>query len=149
MKQRKTTENYLKAIYLLSKTGDVHGTNIAEYLGVTKPTVSVSLKSLESEGYLSLERDKSVHLTSKGRKIAESIYEKNKTLKDFLLSLGVSENTASKCGKLFGTEKDNRQKGIVKRSDKPNGSLKSSLRHNPAESRIYALDAFHAVLQPS
>ncbi len=96
MKQRKTTENYLKAIYLLSKTGDVHGTNIAEYLGVTKPTVSVSLKSLESEGYLYLERDKSVHLTSKGRKIAESIYEKNKTLKDFLLSLGVSENTASK-----------------------------------------------------
>ena len=96
MKQRKTTENYLKAIYLLSKTGDVHGTNIAEYLGVTKPTVSVSLKSLESEEYLYLERDKSVHLTSKGRKIAESIYEKNKTLKDFLLSLGVSENTASK-----------------------------------------------------
>lgn len=96
MKQRKTTENYLKAICLLSKTGDVHGTNIAEYLGVTKPTVSVSLKSLESEGYLYLERDKSVHLTSKGRKIAESIYEKNKALKDFLLSLGVSENTASK-----------------------------------------------------
>ena len=52
MKQQRTTENYLKVIYLLSKTGEVHGTDIADRLGVTRPTVSVSLKALEREGFL-------------------------------------------------------------------------------------------------
>lgn len=55
MKQQKSTENYLKGIYMLSRTGTVRGTDIAVYLGVSRPTVSVSLKSLEKEGYLYLD----------------------------------------------------------------------------------------------
>ncbi len=51
MKQRKTVEDYLKTIYLLSKKGRFTA-HIAERLGVSKPTVSISLKSLEKEGYL-------------------------------------------------------------------------------------------------
>ena len=31
MKQQRTTENYLKVIYLLSKTGEVHGTDIGSF----------------------------------------------------------------------------------------------------------------------
>lgn len=96
MKQKKTTENYLKTVYMLSKKGDVHSIQIAESLGVSRPTVSVSLKALESEGYLYLDETKVVHLTEKGKGIAENIYERHKTLKDLLISLGVSETTAAK-----------------------------------------------------
>ena len=52
MKLRRTAEDYLKTIYLLSQKAEVHGTYIAEALGVSKPTVSISLKALEQEGYL-------------------------------------------------------------------------------------------------
>ena len=96
MKQKKTTENYLKTVYMLSKKGDVHSIQIAKSLGVSRPTVSVSLKALESEGYLYLDETKVVHLTEKGKDIAENIYERHKTLKDLLISLGVSETTAAK-----------------------------------------------------
>lgn len=96
MKQQKTTENYLKAVYLLSKTGQVRGTDIAELLGVSRPTVSVSLKSLEQEGYLYLDPLRQVHLTDKGLTLARSTYEKNRTFKALLLRLGVDEDTAEK-----------------------------------------------------
>ncbi len=67
MKQQRTTENYLKTIYLLSKRNEVRGTDIAEYLGVSRPTVSVSLKSLEREGYLYLDSFHEVHLMPRAR----------------------------------------------------------------------------------
>ena len=37
MKLRRTAEDYLKTIYLLSQKTEVHGTYIAEALGVSKP----------------------------------------------------------------------------------------------------------------
>ncbi len=96
MKQQRTTENYLKTIYLLSKRNEVRGTDIAEYLGVSRPTVSVSLKSLEREGYLYLDSFHEVHLTAEGERIAESIYEKNLVFRDLLIKLGVDEDTAER-----------------------------------------------------
>lgn len=96
MKQQKTTENYLKAIYLLSKSGEVRGTDIAEYLGVSRPTVSVSLRSFEKEGYLYQDSSHEVHLTESGIRLAQNIYEKNRTLKTLLVKLGVDEATAEK-----------------------------------------------------
>ena len=50
MKLRRTAEDYLKTIYLLSQKAEVHGTYIAEALGVSKPTVSISLKSTGAGG---------------------------------------------------------------------------------------------------
>ncbi len=52
MKLRRTTEDYLKTIYILSKAGEIHGAAIAERLGVSRPTVSISLKALKQEGYI-------------------------------------------------------------------------------------------------
>lgn len=96
MKQQKTTENYLKAIYLLSRTGEVRGTDIAGYLGVSRPTVSVSLRSLEKEGYLYLDGSHEVHLTESGRALAQNIYEKNQTFWHLLTQLGVDADTAER-----------------------------------------------------
>ena len=66
MKQRKTVEDYLKTIYLLSKKREVHGAYIAEALGVSKPTVSIALKSLEKEGYLTRDERHAIRLTETG-----------------------------------------------------------------------------------
>ena len=81
MKQRKTVEDYLKTIYLLSKKREVHGAYIAEALGVSKPTVSIALKSLEKGGYICRTprmgdaRRNQVGLTEKGRRAAEGCQE--------------------------------------------------------------------------
>ncbi len=49
LKQRKSVEDYLKIIYTISKRKAVHGSDIAGELGVSRPTVSVALKSLAME----------------------------------------------------------------------------------------------------
>ena len=77
MKLRRTTEDYLKTIYLLSQKTEVHGAHIAEELGVSKPTVSVSLKALEREGYLPRDENHAVCLTEAGLKIAKATYERH------------------------------------------------------------------------
>lgn len=51
MKQKKTVEDYLKTIYLLQKQNScVRGVDIAVQLGVSKPTVSISLKGWNRKG---------------------------------------------------------------------------------------------------
>ena len=95
MKQRKTVEDYLKTIYLLSKKREVHGAYIAEALGVSKPTVSVSLKALEREGYLTRDENHAVCLTEAGLKIAKATYERHQTFRTLLEDLGVDGKTAA------------------------------------------------------
>lgn len=95
MKQRKTVEDYLKTIYFLSKTKEVHGAYIAEKLGVSKPTVSIALKSLEKEGYLTRDERRAVRLTETGLEIAEATYERHQTFQALLEDLGVDGKTAA------------------------------------------------------
>ena len=95
MKQRKTVEDYLKTIYLLSKKREVHGAYIAEALGVSKPTVSIALKSLEKEGYLTRDERHAIRLTETGREIATATYERHQTFRTLLEDLGVDGKTAA------------------------------------------------------
>ena len=95
MKLRRTTEDYLKTIYLLSQKTEVHGAHIAEELGVSKPTVSVSLKALEREGYLTRDENHAVCLTKAGLKIAKATYERHQTFRTLLEDLGVDGKTAA------------------------------------------------------
>ena len=95
MKLRRTTEDYLKTIYLLSQKTEVHGAHIAEELGVSKPTVSVSLKALEREEYLTRDENHAVCLTKAGLKIAKATYERHQTFRTLLENLGVDGKTAA------------------------------------------------------
>ena len=95
MKQRKTVEDYLKTIYLLSKKREVHGAYIAEALGVSKPTVSISLKALEQDGYLTRDENHAVCLTKAGLEIAKATYERHQTFQSLLEELGVDGKTAA------------------------------------------------------
>lgn len=95
MKRKQTVENYLKTIYILSKSKEVHGAYIAEKLNVSRPTVSICLKALEAEGYLFLDEMRAVHLTKIGKAIAKETYERHMIFQKLLEELGVDEKTAS------------------------------------------------------
>ena len=95
MKQKKSVEDYLKTIYILSKNKDVHGADIARAIGASRPTVCVSLKALEEEGYILMDDAREVHLTEKGMRIAEETYERHNTFCQLLTELGVDAKTAS------------------------------------------------------
>ena len=96
MKQKRTAEDYLKTIHILSRQGEVHGTHIAEALGVSRATVSLTLKALEQEGYLLRMADHTIRLTDAGREIAEATYARNRFFRMMLASLGVDEKTAAR-----------------------------------------------------
>lgn len=95
MKLRRTTEDYLKTIYILSKAGEVHGAAIAERLGVSRPTVSISLKALKQEGYITQDDSSAVRLTETGLEIAKATYERHQTFRTLLEDLGVDGKTAA------------------------------------------------------
>ncbi len=96
MKQRRSTEDYLKTIYILSQSQQVHACQIAEKLRLSRPTVSVALKQLESEGYLRIDHTNVVWLTEQGTQRAIDIFERHQTLQDFFVSLGVDAEIASR-----------------------------------------------------
>ncbi|MDP2181080.1 MAG: metal-dependent transcriptional regulator [Actinomycetota bacterium] len=89
-----TIEEYLEAIYKLSERGTVRPTPIAEALGVSGPTVTATLKRLESQG-LVLRDDGDVVLTDEGRDIALDIVRKHRLAERFLVDvLGLSWDEA-------------------------------------------------------
>jgi len=96
MTRRRKLEDYMKTIYLLQQRGDARGADIAKMLNVSRPTVSVSLRDLEVEGYLVRKADHTVSLTPKGLAIALEIADRNRTLYDLLVKLGVRKRTAEK-----------------------------------------------------
>lgn len=94
---KKTTEDYLKAIYIIKKThGSVRGVNIAEYFNVSRPTVSAILKRLLNEKLIYINASHEILLNPEGEKIAVNTLEKHKTLSTLLENLGVSEQVAIK-----------------------------------------------------
>jgi Mn-dependent DtxR family transcriptional regulator len=88
-------EDYLEAILMLSETKDgVHAIDICEQLKITKPSVSVMLKRLREDGYITIDNDNHIHLTEKGLPIAEKVYDRHKYLTNLLISIGVSRDVA-------------------------------------------------------
>lgn len=95
MKRRKTVEDYLKTIYIISeKKGYVCGADVAAELHVSRPTVCVSLRGLEQEGYITMNASREILLTDLGRTIALETFERYQTFYKLLLKLGVDTETA-------------------------------------------------------
>lgn len=96
MKQKRTVEDYLKTILQLSARGEARNSDIAAALGVSRPTVTVSLRQMAQEGYLTIQQDHTVRLTEDGEKLAREVLDRNQTFRTFLRTLGVDEETAVK-----------------------------------------------------
>ncbi len=95
MKIQESAENYLESILILhQRNGSVRSIDVANELGFTKPSVSIAMKNLRENGYITVDDGGIISLTDKGRDIAETMYERHTLLSSWLVRLGVDEKTA-------------------------------------------------------
>ena len=95
MNIRKSAEDYLEMMLMLKeKHGYIRSIDIADELGVKKPSVSYATKRLRENGYITMDSDSHITLTESGMEIAMRMYERHKTLTALLVALGVDENVA-------------------------------------------------------
>lgn len=95
MKIQKSAEDYLETILVLSFKGEgVHSINIATAMNFSKPSVSIAMKKLRENGYITVDGEDHIHLTESGREIAERIYEQPPCPQLSVIHLGVDEKVA-------------------------------------------------------
>ena len=97
MQIRESAENYLESILILSQRkgkGEVRSIDIVNELEFSKPSVSVAMKNLRENGYITVDKDGYIRLTDKGLEIAETMYERHTLLSQWLIKLSVDEKVA-------------------------------------------------------
>ncbi len=95
MNIHKSAEDYLEAMLMLKEErGYVRSIDVADKLGVTKPSVSYATKRLRESGYITFDPAGMIVLLEPGLEIAERMYERHKLLTELLIGLGVSPETA-------------------------------------------------------
>ncbi len=91
----RASEDYLETMLMLQKEhGYVRSIDVAEHLGVTKPSVTYATKRLRENGYITMDRDGHITLTDSGMAIATSMLTRHEMLTRFLIKLGISPETA-------------------------------------------------------
>lgn len=78
-------EDYLRAVYhIMEENNEVRSVEVADYLNVTKPSVSEMLKGLSKERLIQYKKYSKVKLTGKGHKIARNLTSKHRIIERFL-----------------------------------------------------------------
>lgn len=96
MKIHESAENYLETILMLQqRKGSVRAIDIANELEFSKPSVSVAMKNLRTNGYIEVDKSGQIRLLPAGLEIAEHVLEKHKLLTSFLVALGVDAGVAA------------------------------------------------------
>ena len=89
-------EDYLEAVFMLQKrNGYARCTDVAEHLGVKKPSVSRAVKELSKSEYIVKNTDGTLSLTDSGLQIATQIYEKHQFFTRQLIEAGVPQDIAA------------------------------------------------------
>lgn len=90
-----SAEDYLEMILMLiEEKGYARSIDIANALSVTKPSVSFAMKKLRENGYILMDEENHITLTTQGEEIARRMYARHRALTRFLMQLGVTEKTA-------------------------------------------------------
>src|SRR5260370_9440901 len=80
-----TVDRYLECVYYIAHEGEtVRPSRLADWLGVSAPTVSVNLQRLERDGWVRIARDRSVSLTPRGEEVAARIVRRHRLLERWL-----------------------------------------------------------------
>ena len=91
----KSAEDYLEAMLMLKQErGYIRSIDVAEKLGVTKPSVSYATKRLRESGCISFDPAGMILLLPPGLEIAERMYERHMLLTELLIGLGVEPEIA-------------------------------------------------------
>ena len=95
MEIQKSSEDYLETMLMMQKKhGFIRSIDVAEHLGVTKPSVSYATKRLRENGYITMDKSGLITLEPSGLAIAEEMLDRHQTLTNFLIHLGVDRETA-------------------------------------------------------
>lgn len=96
MNVNESAENYLETILILSKKLPVvRSVDIANELGFKKSSVSIAMKNLREKKHITVTDAGFIYLTDSGKEIAEMIYERHEFLSKWLITLGVTPETAT------------------------------------------------------
>lgn len=95
MEIQKSSEDYLETMLMMQQQhGFIRSIDVAEHLGVTKPSVSYATKRLRENGYIEMDQDGLITLTDLGMDIAANMLDRHTTLTKFLIALGIDAETA-------------------------------------------------------
>ena len=91
----RASEDYLETMLMMQQQhGYIRSIDVAEHLGVTKPSVTYATKRLRENGYITMDKDGLITLTASGMAIAENMLDRHHSLTRFLIALGVDAATA-------------------------------------------------------
>ena len=77
---------YLETIYRLHQIDpNVHMSDVASALGVTKPSTHTAMSVLKKQGLIEQQRYGDIHLTEAGLKQGQQIFHRHKILTEFLI----------------------------------------------------------------
>lgn len=73
-----TIEDYLAIMFIMERDGEkIIARRLAESLDVSSPTVTVTLKRMERDGWVVIEGHKNIHLTEEGCEAARSVIRRH------------------------------------------------------------------------
>ena len=89
-------EMYLETLLLLFKQmPHVRSLDLAETMNYSKPSVSRAVGILKADGYILVDDNGYITFTTKGKTLANKIYDRHVTISKLLERLGVDDKTAT------------------------------------------------------
>ncbi len=91
----RASEDYLESMLMMKQLhGYIRSIDVAEHLGVTKPSVTYATRRLKESGHITMDKDGLITLTESGMAVASKMLDRHRTLTAFLIDLGVDAKTA-------------------------------------------------------
>lgn len=91
----RASEDYLESMLMMKmEHGYIRSIDVAEHLGVTKPSVTYATRRLKESGHITMDKDGLITLTESGMEVAARMLDRHRTLTSFLVELGVDPETA-------------------------------------------------------
>lgn len=129
-----TVDRYLETIYCVAGEGEVvRPGRLAQWLGVSAPTVSDAVQRLERDGWVTISSDRSVQLTPHGDAKASSIVRRHRILERWLTdTLGfdwaAADEEADRLSSVISDE-------VIERIDESIGAPRTCPHGNPIPGR--------------
>ena len=93
-KSHESAEDYLENILILrERNGNVRSIDIVNEMNYSKPSISIAMKKLRTEGYVEMDLNGYITLTESGEEIPQRIYSRHQLLEKVLVAIGVDQET--------------------------------------------------------
>ena len=93
-KSHESAEDYLENILILrERNGNVRSIDIVNEMNYSKPSISIAMKKLRTEGYVEMDLNGYITLTESEEESAQRIYSRHQLLEKVLVAIGVDQET--------------------------------------------------------